>query len=207
LLSLLARLCSRMHGRLFHNLVVTRAGTDVDQETDSRIRFANVVMPHLDDAYSLARWVTGNRADAEDVVQEACLRAFRGIGGFTGGNGRAWVLAIVRNAAYDWLRKNRSPAVVHVDDLEAVERMRFADDAAPSGDNPEAALIARADEVKLEAAIASLPAIFRETLVLRDVQGLDYREIAAITAVPIGTVMSRLARARRRVIEMLGANR
>ncbi len=174
---------------------------------DSKARFANVVIPHLDDAYSLARWVTGNRADAEDVVQEACLRAFRGIGGFTGGNGRAWVLTIVRNAAYDWLRKNRPPAVVHVDDLEAVERMRSADDAAPAPDNPEAALIARADEVKLEAAIASLPAIFRETLVLRDVQGLDYREIATITDVPIGTVMSRLARARRRVIEMLGAHR
>jgi len=201
-----------MHTGLFHDPVVTGAGQPpirrgaVDRG-DNRTRFANVVIPHLDDAYSVARWVTGNRADAEDVVQEACLRAFRGIGGFTGGNGRAWVLTIVRNAAYDWLRKNRAPAVVHVDDLEAVERMRLADDAAPAADNPEAALIARADEVKLEAAIASLPAIFRETLVLRDVHGLDYREIATITGVPIGTVMSRLARARRRVIEMLGAHR
>lgn len=174
---------------------------------DSKSRFANVVIPHLDDAYSLARWVTGNRADAEDVVQEACLRALRGIGGFSGGNGRAWVLTIVRNAAYDWLRKNRSPAVVHVDDLEAIERMQRADDVAPAGDNPEAALIARADEARLEAAIASLPAAFRDTLVLRDVQGLDYREIAAITAVPIGTVMSRLARARGRVIAILGADK
>jgi len=172
---------------------------------DSRTRFANVVMPHLDDAYSLARWVTGNRADAEDVVQEACLRAFRGIGGFSGGNGRAWVLTIVRNAAYDWLRKNRSPAVIQVHDLEA-ERVQVPDDATSAGNNPEAALIARADEAKLEAAIASLPAMFRDTLVLRDVQGLDYREIAAITCVPIGTVMSRLARARGRVIVMLGAD-
>jgi RNA polymerase sigma-70 factor (ECF subfamily) len=163
-------------------------------------------MPHLDDAYSLARWVTGNRADAEDVVQEACLRAFRGIGGFSGGNGRAWVLTIVRNAAYDWLRKNRSPAVIQVHDLEAVERVQVPDDATSAGNNPEAALIARADEAKLEAAIASLPAMFRDTLVLRDVQGLDYREIAAITCVPIGTVMSRLARARGRVIVMLGAD-
>ena len=177
----------------------------MDRE-DSKARFANVVTPHLDDAYGLARWVTGNRADAEDVVQEACLRAFRGIGGFTGGNGRAWLLAIVRNAAYDWLRKNRSPAVVHVDDLEAVERMQPADDAVPSGNNPEAALIARAEEARLEAAIASLPAVFRDTLVLRDVQGLDYREIAVITGVPIGTVMSRLARARGRVIATLGAD-
>ncbi len=173
---------------------------------DNRTRFANVVIPHLDDAYGLARWVTGNRADAEDVVQEACLRAFRGIDGFSGGNGRAWVLTIVRNTAYDWLRKNRSATVIHVDDLEAIERMQLADDAA-AGDNPEAALIARADEAKLEAAIASLPALFRETLVLRDVQGLDYREIATITGVPIGTVMSRLARARRRVIETLGVEK
>jgi RNA polymerase sigma-70 factor (ECF subfamily) len=173
---------------------------------DSKTRFANVVIPHLDDAYGLARWVTGNRADAEDVVQEACLRAFRGIGGFAGGNGRAWVLTIVRNAAYDWLRKNRSPAVVHVDDLEAVERMELADGATPAGDTPEATLIARADEAKLEAAIAGLPAVFRDTLVLRDVQGLDYREIATITGVPIGTVMSRLARARARVIATLGAD-
>jgi RNA polymerase sigma factor (sigma-70 family) len=172
---------------------------------DSKTRFADVVMPHLDDAYGLARWVTGNRADAEDVVQEACLRAFRGIGGFAGGNGRAWLLAIVRNAAYDWLRRNRSPVVVHVDDLEAVERMELADGAAPAGDNPEAALIARADQARLEAAIAGLPAAFRDTLVLRDLQGLDYREIAAITGVPIGTVMSRLARARARLIAMLGA--
>jgi len=172
---------------------------------DSKTRFANVVMPHLDDAYGLARWVTGNRADAEDVVQEACLRAFRGIGGFSGGNGRAWVLAIVRNAAYDWLRKNRSPAMVLVDDLEAAERLQTPD-AMAAGDTPEAALIARADAAKLEAAIAGLPAVFRDTLVLRDVQGLDYREIAAITGVPIGTVMSRLARARARLIAALGAD-
>jgi RNA polymerase sigma factor (sigma-70 family) len=174
---------------------------------DSRTRFANVVTPHLDDAYGLARWVTGNRADAEDVVQEACLRAFRGIAGFSGSNARAWVLTIVRNAAYDWLRKNRSPTLVHVDDLEAVERMQTPDDAVAASDNPEAALIARADEARLEAAIAGLPTVFRETLVLRDVQGLDYREIATITGVPIGTVMSRLARARGRVIATLGADK
>jgi RNA polymerase sigma factor (sigma-70 family) len=165
---------------------------------DNSARFADAVMPYLDDAYGLARWITGNRADAEDVVQEACLRALRGIAGFSGSSSRAWMLTIVRNAAYDWLRKNRSPKVVNVEDLAAVEAMAAADN------NPEAALIARADAVKLEAAIASLPAAFRDTMVLRDVQGLDYREIATITGVPIGTVMSRLARARRRVIEMLG---
>lgn len=177
----------------------------MDRE-DSKTRFANVVTPHLDDAYGLARWVTGNRADAEDVVQEACLRALRGITGFSGGNGRAWLLTIVRNAAYDWMRKNRSPTIVHVDDLEAIERMQTPDDTATAGDNPETALIARADEAKLESAIADLPTVFRETLVLRDVQGLDYREIATITGVPIGTVMSRLARARGRLVATLGAN-
>ena len=177
----------------------------MDRE-DSRTRFANVVMPHLDDAYGLARWVTGNRADAEEVVQEACLRALRGIAGFSGANARAWVLAIVRNAAYDWMRKNRAPTIVHVDDLEAIEHMQTPDDAASAVETPEAALIARADEARLEAAIAALPTVFRETLVLRDVQGLDYREIATITGVPIGTVMSRLARARGRVIATLGAD-
>jgi RNA polymerase sigma factor (sigma-70 family) len=173
---------------------------------DSKARFTKVVMPHLDDAYGLARWLTGNRADAEDVVQEACLRALRGIAGFGGANSRAWTLAIVRNAAHDWLRKNRSPAVIHVDDLEAIERMQSQDADASAPDTPEAALIARADAARLEAAIAGLPTVFRETLVLRDVQGLDYREIASIAGVPIGTVMSRLARARGRVIAMLGAD-
>lgn len=178
----------------------------MDPQND-QARFANVVMPCLDDAYGLARWLTGNRADAEDVVQEACLRAFRGIAGFSGANAKAWVLTIVRNTAYDWMRKNRPAAILNVEDLEAVERVQAANDtAAPSAnDNPEAALIARADEARLEAAIAGLPDVFRETLVLRDVQGLDYREIAAITGVPIGTVMSRLARARGRVIASLGA--
>jgi RNA polymerase sigma factor (sigma-70 family) len=171
-------------------------------------RFANVVLPHLDDAYALARWVMGNRADAEDVVQEACLRALRGISGYSGGNGRAWTLAIVRNAAYDWLRKNRPAAIVPVEDLESVERLALRDQAtvAPPVD-PETALIAKADELRLQAAIEGLPTVFRETLVLRDVQGLGYREIAEITGVPIGTVMSRLARARERLIETLGAEK
>jgi RNA polymerase sigma factor (sigma-70 family) len=170
-------------------------------------RFANVVLPHLDDAYALARWLLGNRADAEDVVQDACVRALRGISGFSGANGRAWTLAIVRNAAYDWLRKNRPAAIVAVDDLEKVERLSSAANPAvtPAPDDPEAALIARADEERLQAAIEDLPTAFRETLVLRDVQGLGYREIAEITGVPMGTVMSRLARARDRLIEMLGA--
>jgi RNA polymerase sigma factor (sigma-70 family) len=171
-------------------------------------RFANVVLPHLDDAYALARWVMGNRADAEDVVQEACLRALRGISGYSGGNGRGWTLAIVRNAAYDWLRKNRPAAIVPVEDIESAERLSSRDHAAVAPPvDPETALIAKADELRLQAAIEGLPTVFRETLVLRDVQGLGYREIAEITGVPIGTVMSRLARARERLIETLGAEK
>jgi len=172
---------------------------------DDQARFRSVVLPHLAQAYALARWLTGDRADAEDVVQEACLRAFRGIGGFSGVNPRAWLLTIVRHAAYTWLGKNRSRSLLMVDDLEAVEREQAsASTSSEHGpETPEAAMIAKADAARLEAAIADLPVPFREALVLRDVQGLDYREIAEVTRVPIGTVMSRLARARRRLIERL----
>src|SRR5215470_16960895 len=121
-------------------------------------RFRTVVLPHLDDCYRLARWLTGNRADAEDVVQEACLDAFRGITGFNGSHPRAWVLTIVRHAAYRWLRKNRPTALVVVDDLEALGVM----DTQATG-TPEAALIAQADAARLEQAIAALPVPFRET--------------------------------------------
>src|SRR5882757_1499861 len=127
---------------------------------DDQARFRSVVLPHLGDAYTLARWLTGNRTDAEDVVQEACLRAFRGIGGFAGVNARAWLLTIVRNAAFSWLGKNRPAALVMVDDLEAVEQQHAAhgameEDAGPR--TPEAALIAKADAAQLERAIAELP--------------------------------------------------
>ena len=174
---------------------------------DDQARFKSVVLPHLADAYALARWLTGSRADAEDVVQEACLRAFRGIGGFSGVNARAWLLTIVRHAAYTWLGKNRSAVLLTVDDLEAVEQKQARGGDPESGPaTPEAALIAKTDAMRLEAAIAELPMPFRETLVLRDVQGLDYREIAEVTKVPIGTVMSRLARARRRLIASIGTD-
>jgi len=166
---------------------------------DDNARFANVVLPHLADAFALARWITGNRADAEDVVQEACLRAFRAIRDFGDGSARAWVLTIVRRTAYTWLGKNRPAALVAVDDLEAVEIAR-AIPGDPDAETPETTLIARTDAARLETAISALPMPFRETLILRDVQGLDYREIAEVTGVPIGTVMSRLARGRRRLI-------
>jgi RNA polymerase sigma factor (sigma-70 family) len=177
---------------------------------DSRARFERIVQPHLGDAYALARWITGNRTDAEDVVQEACLRAFRAIAGYAGGNTRAWVLTIVRNTAYTWLAKNRNAVVTAVDDLVATENANAAVAITSTGGrydaNPEAELIARADAARLEAAIRALPPQFRDTLVLRDIQGLDYREIAAVTEVPVGTVMSRLARARQRLIEAIAAD-
>ena len=176
---------------------------------DSAARFERIVQPHLGDAYALARWITGDRADAEDVVQEACVRAFRAIGGYAGGNSRAWILTIVRNTAYTWLARNRSAVVTTVDDLAATESASAGQSASSSGDygsNPEAELIAKADAARLEAAITALPPQFRDTLVLRDIQGLDYREIAAVTEVPVGTVMSRLARARQRLIEAIATD-
>ena len=156
-------------------------------------------MPHINEAYRLAHWLTGNRTDAEDVVQDASLRAFRAIREFAGGSARAWVLTIVRNTAYSWIRKNRPAAIVTVEDLEEAE-LEQANPGDSNGQTPEAALIAKVDGEQLRAAIAALPTPFRETLVLRDIEGLDYREIAETTEVPIGTVMSRLARARRRLI-------
>jgi RNA polymerase sigma factor (sigma-70 family) len=173
---------------------------------DDNARFRSVVMPHIDEAYRLAHWLTSNRTDAEDVVQDASLRAFRAIREFAGGNPRAWLLSIVRNTAYSWLRKNRPATVVTVEDLAAVE-LEQSNPSDPNSDTPEAALIAKVDTEQLRAAIAALPSPFRETLVLRDVEGLDYREIAEATEVPIGTVMSRLARARRRLISTIGNGR
>jgi RNA polymerase sigma factor (sigma-70 family) len=170
---------------------------------DERARFASVVLPYLDDAYALAQTLTRNSTDAEDVVQDACLRAFRGISGFADGNARTWILTIVRHSAYNWLRKNRATALVLVDDIEAVEGAQGAV-ADMGARTPEAALIAKTDAACLQAAIATIPAPFRETLMLREIQGLDYREIAEVTEVPIGTVMSRLARARRRLIAAVG---
>jgi RNA polymerase sigma-70 factor (ECF subfamily) len=175
------------------------------READGRARFQVVVVPYLGDAFALARWISGNRADAEDILQEACLRAFRAIDGFNGGSARAWVLTIVRRTAYSWLQKHRTPMVVAADDLNAEDSAAAERGGTLSASaTPEAELIAKADQARLEAAIAALPVEFRETLILRDVQGLDYREIAQVMEIPVGTVMSRLARARRRLIAAVG---
>ena len=167
-------------------------------------RFGEVVLPHLGDALSLARWLTGNATDAEDVVQEACLKAHAGIGTYAGGNARAWLLTIVRNTSYSWLARNRPRNVVVVGDMTDLDELAtgYGNDA-PFANGPEAALIAKSDHAALEAAIAALPHPFREVIVLRDVNDLAYREIAAVLDLPLGTVMSRLARARAALISKL----
>ena len=164
----------------------------------ARRRFNEMVLPHLDDAFGLARWLTGNRTDAEDVVQDACMRALASLETAVVERPRAWVLTIVRNTAYSWLAKNRPKAVVLTADPQLL------DAAAATAPNPEEALIAAADEAALETAIMALPHLFREVIVMRDINAMSYREIAAAIGAPQGTVMSRLARARAQLVDRLG---
>ena len=159
-------------------------------DTEQQVQFERLVMPHLDAAYNLARWLAGNDHDAEDIAQEACVRAFRFVSGCRGSDGRAWLLTIVRNTAFSWLKKNRPRAVVSLDDdeFEEIEDQSVATSAFHS-----------ADTEALRAALEALPLEFREALVLRELEGLSYKEIAEVAGVPLGTVMSRLARARRQL--------
>lgn len=171
----------------------------------SNERFREVVLPYLADALALARWLTGSSQDAEDVVQEACLRALSGIHTFDGRNARAWVLTIVRNTGLTWLAKHRPNSLVSVGDMDAIEVvMQSEAGLVQPGPTPEDELIRKADSAAIEAAITALPHVFREVVVLRDINGLSYKEIATMLAVPIGTVMSRLARARALLIAAVG---
>jgi RNA polymerase sigma factor (sigma-70 family) len=158
---------------------------------DNHARFSKLVLPHLADAYALAYRITGSHADADDALQEACLRAFRAVGDVTDNSARPWMMTIMRNTAYTWIRKNRPTVVFGVDDLEGVEVAQ----ATPGEPDSEKTVIAKSD---METIIAALPDPFREAVILRDIHGLSYREISERTKVPIGTVMSRLARARSR---------
>jgi RNA polymerase sigma-70 factor (ECF subfamily) len=169
---------------------------------DDRQRFAEAVMPHVDDALSLARWLTGNRTDAEDVVQEACIRAFRAIASARNDNPRAWLLAIVRNTAFTWIAKNRPKTVMTTDDEGTFERAGL--EMVEPQTSPEALLIEKTESEHLHAAIAALPLSYREVLVLREIEGLSYQEIGNALSIPIGTVMSRLARARSLLIQRIG---
>jgi len=172
---------------------------------EQNAKFAAVVTPYLADAYTLARWLTRSRADADDVLQEACIRALGAIEQHSGASPRAWLLAIVRNTAYTWLNGKRAAPLVGIDDLAEVDRIQVDRGGvnAIGAIDPESEMIARAEVKQLEALIAGLPSEFRETLVLRDLQGFGYHEIAEITGSPVGTVMSRLARARQRLIAAL----
>src|SRR5438128_9194258 len=158
-------------------------------------RFEAIVLPHLDAAYTLARYLTRNDHDAQDVVQDASLRALRYFAGFRGGEsgeGRAWLLAIVRNTAYTWRQRHRTDTLTTEFDEE-----RHSDTVA--GEHPEAAVEAESERAALLKAIDELPLEFREVLVLRELEGLSYKEISDVAGVPVGTVMSRLSRARRRL--------
>jgi len=160
--------------------------------------FEGAVLPHLDAAYNLARWLMRNQQDAEDVAQEAYLRAFRFFPGFRGGDARAWLLKIVRNTCYTWLHANRPLQ----DATEFDESLFHPDSCAP---NPEEAVLQNDSDTLVRKALEKLPPNFREVLILRELEGMSYREIADVTGMPAGTVMSSLSRARGRLRQVLTA--
>jgi RNA polymerase sigma-70 factor, ECF subfamily len=164
-------------------------------DPQDRVRFERLVLPHLDAAHNLARWLMCRGVDAEDVAQEAMLRSYRSFHAFQGGDARAWLLQIVRNTCYTWLDKNRRVK----DIIELDEELH-----GRPGPTPEALAIGNDDRERLTEALASLPPRYREVIVLRELEGCSYKEIAAISALPLGTVMSTLSRARRRLQVALG---
>jgi RNA polymerase sigma-70 factor (ECF subfamily) len=164
---------------------------------DPRSAFAAVALPHLDAAYNLARWLTGSAHEAEDVVQEAMMRALTYFPSFRGENARAWVLRIVRNAAYSALKARAGERWLPLADADDETGVALVD----PGDDPEAALIKARGLDRLDTLLERLPPELRETLVLRELESLSYRDIAQVTGAPIGTVMSRLWRARRLVAQ------
>ena len=148
-------------------------------------------MPHMDAAYNLARWLARSPADADDIVQDAMLRAFRGIDSFRGGDARPWLLTIVRNCCITAGTRRRGKTDVPLDEVKEESEALRSDDA-----NPETAAISAGEAGRLDRLIEQLPGDYREVLILREMEDLSYREIAAIAGIPVGTVMSRLARAR-----------
>lgn len=181
---------------MLRNATASADGTPDVSGNEAHRRFREIVLPHLGDALALARWLTASRYDAEDVVQDACIRALAAIGSYEERGARAWFLSIVRNTCFTWLAKNRPKDLVLVGGLSDldVRAARMVDDHDAS--TPETALLEKLDEGALQTAIEALPHPFREVVVLRDISGLSYKEIAAMLAMPIGTVMSRLARGR-----------
>ncbi len=165
-------------------------------EADKLALFEQAVLPHLDGAYNLARWLIRNGQDAEDLVQEACLRALKSFEGFRGGDARAWLLTIVRNSCYTWLQQNRRHELTMAFD----EEIHSADEHSQS---PEALLLQSLDAQRVKNALETLPPEFREAIILREMEGMSYNEIAGLCGIPLGTVMSRLARARERLQAIL----
>jgi RNA polymerase sigma-70 factor (ECF subfamily) len=160
-------------------------------------RFERIVMPHLDDAYTLARYLVGDEHDAQDVVQDASLRALRYFESYSGGDGRAWLLAIVRNCSMDWRRRQHGERHdVSIDGDAAIDVADETESDARAIQSSESGLIMRA--------VAALPTEFREVIVLRELEDLSYKEISEVVGAPIGTVMSRIARARKQLALALG---
>lgn len=165
-------------------------------DSERLTRFEDIMLPHMAAAYNLARWLTRQEQDASDVTQEAMVRAFTFFKGYHGGDARSWLLAIVRNTCYTWLRKNRSHEFTTSFDLDL-------HDAQDPAANPEQAALQNANQDVLRKALEDIPLEFREVLVLRELEGLSYQQICGVTDLPIGTVMSRLSRARTRLQRVL----
>jgi RNA polymerase sigma-70 factor (ECF subfamily) len=166
---------------------------------EKRAEFEAAVLPHLDAAYNLARWLLRSEHEAEDVVQEAYLRALRFFGGFRGSDSRGWLLTIVRNVSYTWLRKRRPEELT----LSLDEEIHGREEGGPS---PEGEVLRRAVGRSVKQALETLPLELREVIVLRELEGLSYAEIASVAEIPIGTVMSRLSRARSRLRNLLASS-
>ena len=183
-----------------------QAPVPIVQNEDERVTFDEVFLPHMAEAYRLAQWLAGNASDAEDIVQDAALRAYRGIKTFGAVNARAWSLTIVRNTAYSWLMKNRPKTVVFSNDLSAAEQQELEHEGLQGTrvETPEEIALFKADAEAIQKALAQLQPQFREVIVLREINQMNYRDIAEITNVPIGTVMSRLSRGRQLLIALLG---
>ncbi len=191
-------------GRDRYRSVGQREALGLDQQSRVR-RFEEIFVTHLDAAYDLARWLTRDERNAEDVVQEACLRAFKFLDSFHGENGRSWLLAIVRNTYYTWLDKNQVQTLNVPYDEETLAANGY-DMADPDGDGSNAVdrLLQQEDTRRqVNRALEELPAEFREVIVLREIEDMSYKEIAAVANIPLGTVMSRLARARKLLLQHL----
>jgi RNA polymerase sigma-70 factor (ECF subfamily) len=164
---------------------------------DAPSEFEAMVMPHLDAAYNLARWLVRDPHAAEDLVQDAYLRAFRYFGSFRGEDARPWLLGIVRNTCYTWLRNvKQSPEQVEFDDEMEMDESAQVTMAAGRAESPETLLVRKVERSEVNAAIQSLPTSYREVIILREIEEMPYDSIATVMQIPIGTVMSRLSRAR-----------